>query len=284
MKRLKQILCVAFAALFCLCVFTGCGAGGDTVKESETGTNSDSKRTAKTDWDYVQKNGTLVIGITDYKPMNYYDENGTLIGFDTEYAKAVCKNLGITPKFVEINWDNKEIELNAFNIDCIWNGMTYTAERDKNMDFSQKYIHNAIVAVIRKADASKFTSTATLSSATLAAEGGSTAEGVITDDKNLSKATYVPSDTLIASLMEVKAGTADAAIVDSTMAEDLVGTGAYKDLMIIDGLVLSDETLAIGFRTNSSLVAKINEATNALLADGTLQALAEKYQVNLITY
>lgn len=280
MKRFKQILCLAFAALFCLFVFTGCG-GGNTADESVTSGNGD--RTAASDWDYVHEADKLVIGITDYKPMNYYDENNTLIGFDTEYAQAVCSYLGITPKFVEINWDNKLIELDAFNVDCLWNGMTYTPARDENMDFSQNYIHNAIVAVIRKADAAKYTDTASLSAAVLAAESGSTAEEVITDDENLSKATYVPSTTLNASLMEVKAGTADAAIVDSTMAEDLVGNGTYEDLIIIKDLVLSDESLAIGFRTGSSLVAKINEATDFLLENGTLQTIAEKYQVNLIT-
>ena len=268
MKKVTQILCIVFAALFCLCVFTGCGA----------------KRTAATDWEYIQENKTLVIGITDYKPMNYYDENGNLTGFDTEYAQAVCEKLGITPKFIEIDWDNKETELDAFNIDCIWNGMTYTAARDENMDFSNYYIRNAIVAVIRTADAAKYTTdTATLVSARIAAEGGSTAEEVIKEDENLKKAQYIPSDNLISSLMEVSAGTADVAVVDSTMAEDLVGKGSYSDLMIIDGLVLSEEVLAIGFRTGSSLIDKINKATDELLADGTLQALAEKYQVKLIT-
>ena len=267
MKKTKKILCIAFAALFCLCTFSGCG----------------DKRSAASDWEYVKENGNLVIGITNYKPMNYYDDSGTLIGFDTEYAEAVCKKLGITPKFIEIDWDNKETELDAFNVDCLWNGVTYTPARAENMDFTKSYIHNSVVVVIRSADAAKYTDTASLVYARLVSEVGATSEDAISDDANLSMADFTPSESLVSSLMEVSAGTADAAAVDSTMADDLVGHGAYADLMIIDGLILADETLAIGFRTGSNLVEKVNAVTDEFLADGTLQALAEKYQVNLIT-
>ncbi len=95
----------------------------------------------------IKEKGELVIGITLFAPMNYYDENEKLIGFETEFATAVCEKLGVAPKFVEINWDTKEIELNAKSIDCIWNGMTITAERAENMSISVPYMENKQVMV-----------------------------------------------------------------------------------------------------------------------------------------
>lgn len=71
------------------------------------------------DWDYIKGKGTLVIGITDYKPMDYRDENGEWIGFDADYARAVCEKLGVTAEFKEIEWDYKLIALEAKDIDCI---------------------------------------------------------------------------------------------------------------------------------------------------------------------
>lgn len=280
---MKRILALTLALALCLCLFAACSIKEKAPADTPAATTTKPAETAPSDWDKLKAAGKMVIGITDYEPMNYYDANGKLIGFDTEYAEAVCAKLGIKAEFIEIDWDNKEIELNAGSIDCIWNGMTYTAERDENMDFADSYIYNALVVVIRSKDADKYKTTADLSSANLVAEAGSTSEEVITGDPDLSKAAYTPVDSLVTSLMEVAAYTANAAVVDSTMAAELVGKGAYADLIIIDGLVLSEEELAIGFRTGSDMPAKVNEITDDLIADGTLPALAEKYGVNLIT-
>jgi len=236
-----------------------------------------SKKNAADDLEYVKKNGEMIIGITDYEPMNYYAADGTIIGFDTELAQAVCDKLGITAKFVEIDWDNKEIELDSYKIDCIWNGFTYTAARDENLDFTKNYLYNGIVIVVRTDDLGKYASVSDLADAKIAAEGGSTAEEAILADAVLSKADYTAVDSLVSSLLEVSAKTADAAVVDSTMAHYLVGKGAYEGLSIIDGVVLSEEELSIGLRTGSSLVAAINEALDTLTADGTVAQIAEKY-------
>ena len=95
---------------------------------------------------YVKEKGELIIGMTLFEPMNYY-EGEELVGFETEFAKAVCEKLGVKAKFVEINWNSKEIELNAKNIDCIWNGMTITDERLTNMSISVPYMQNKQVMV-----------------------------------------------------------------------------------------------------------------------------------------
>ena len=98
---------------------------------------------------YIKEKGKMTIGITLFAPMNYYDDNKELIGFETEFAKAVCEKLGVEAEFVEINWDTKEIELNAKSIDCIWNGMTITEERLANMSISVPYMQNKQVMVAK---------------------------------------------------------------------------------------------------------------------------------------
>lgn len=257
---MKKIFALILAMLMVTALFGGC--------------SEQTKDPAK-DWDNVEKAGKLVIGITDYPPVNYYDDDGTLIGFDTEFATAVCAYLDIEPEFVEIDWDNKEIELNGYSIDCIWNGMTYTEERDENMDFSKNYLYNNIVAVIRTADADKYKTVEDFAAATLTAEGGSTGEARISE--YCPNCNYVASDSLASAMMEVASFSADATFTDSLIALSQAGNGVYADLMVVPDLILSQEELGIGFRTGSSLVAKINEAIDAMVADGTYAAIAAKY-------
>ncbi len=99
------------------------------------------------DLQYIKDKGKLIVGITLFAPMNYHNDKNELIGFETEFAKAVGEKLGVEVEFVEINWDTKEIELNAKNIDCIWNGMTITDERVENMSISVPYMQNKQVMV-----------------------------------------------------------------------------------------------------------------------------------------
>ena len=175
------------------------------------------------DLDYIKENGTIKIGITIFAPMNYYDESGKLIGFDTEFAEAVCAKLGVTPEFIEINWDTKEVELAAKNIDCIWNGLTVTDERRENMEFTYSYIFNKQVVVIRSADADVYKTISDLAEAKLTAEISSAGESAIADDDVLSGAPYTAMQKQTDTLLEVKAGTADAAVLDYTAAMSLVG-------------------------------------------------------------
>ncbi len=102
------------------------------------------------DWEYIKNKGELVIGITYFAPMNYENEDGELIGFETEFAKAVCAELGVNAKFQEISWNAKETELAAKNIDCIWNGMTITDEREEAMSITIPYMANKQVMVVKE--------------------------------------------------------------------------------------------------------------------------------------
>ncbi|MBE7052782.1 MAG: transporter substrate-binding domain-containing protein [Ruminococcaceae bacterium] len=155
--------------------------------------------------------------------MNFTNDKGEFVGFDTEFAKAVCKKLGVEPEFVEINWDTKEMELNSKKIDCIWNGFTITEEREENLDFTVPYILNKQVVVIRKADANKYKDTASLKDAKLVAEVASAGETAIKEDANLKSAKYTAVKKQTDALLEVNTKTADAAVLDYTLANAMVG-------------------------------------------------------------
>lgn len=265
---MKKIAALLMATMMLALAFAGCSA-----KEAD----------ADDDWAYIADKGTMVIGITEYAPMSYYDDQGVLIGFDTEFAQIVCEKLGVTPEFVVINWDTKEVELAAKNIDCIWNGFTITEERKENVNFSEPYAKNMQVVVIRAEDAATYTDTASLSGANLVAEVASTGEAAIADDENLSKADYVSVSKQADALLEVKAGTADAAVIDYVMANAMVGEGTdYDDLMMIDGLELSYEEYGIGFRLGSNTADKVNEAIDTLAAEGAFDEIAAKYGLALM--
>lgn len=271
---LKKLICIMLLPIL---VFGLASCGG-----TKTGDNKDTAKNTSSDWEYIKSNGKLVIGYTVYDPMNYF-EGSEFVGFDTEFAKAVCEKLGIEPDFVEINWDTKETELKAKSIDCIWNGFTINEERKKNLEFTKPYIENKQVVVVKKSNADKYKDTESLSGANLVAETSSAGEDAIKDDENLSKATYTAVPKQTDGLLEVKSGTADAVVLDYTLANAMVGDGTdYADLTIVDGLDLAVEDYGIGFRKGSDMAEKVNGVIDELLQDGTLQKIAEKYELSAI--
>ncbi|NLV86527.1 MAG: transporter substrate-binding domain-containing protein, partial [Clostridiales bacterium] len=250
------------------------------VEEQET------EITDVSDFDYISEKGKIVIGYTDYAPMNYTDDEGEFTGFDTELAIAVCEKLGLTPEFVEINWDTKEIELEAKSIDCIWNGLTITPSRQDAMSISDPYVKNAQVVIVKKG--SGISGTADLIDKTVVAEVSSAGEMQILGDdenepeENLAQAKYVAVNYQKDCLLEVKSGTADAAVLDWTLAMTMIGEGtSYDDLEMIEGLELATEEYGIAFRKGSDITEKVNAALRELVEDGTLPALAEKYGLSL---
>ena len=289
MKNIKSIIALSLVLIMCMGVFAGCGKTGEEPSPDTTSPDAaspDAGDAAASDFDYILGNGKMVIGYTDYAPMNFTDENGEFTGFDTEFAIAVCKKLGVEPEFVEINWDTKEIELNAKSLDCIWNGLTIDAKRAANMSLSVPYVKNAQVIVV-KAD-SKITSTADLIGKTVVAEVGSAGETMIIGndetepDANLAQAKYVGVTKQTDCLVEVLAGTADACVLDWTLAKTMVGEGTdFATLIMIKDLFLADEEYGIAFRKGSDVTAKVDEIIKELVADGTLPALAEKYGLSL---
>jgi polar amino acid transport system substrate-binding protein len=268
MKKLISLL----LALMMVVALAACGTAKDDNQEQTADDQTQS------DLAYVKDNGKLVIGYTVYAPMNYTDESGNFTGFDTELATLVCEKLGVTPEFVEITWETKEVELNAKSIDCIWNGLTITDERKENMELTQPYIKNAQV-VLMKADAA-YDGTASLIGKTVVAEQKSAGEKTIQGDENLSKATYVEKKKQTDCLMEVKAGTADAAVLDLTLAKTMTGEGTnYTDLKIVDRL--GEEDYGVAFRKGSDICEAINQIFAELVANGKMAELADKYGLDL---
>lgn len=243
----------------------------------------------ESDAEYILGNGVLNIGITLFAPINYEDpETGELIGFDTELAKAVCEDLGIEANFIVISWDAKEIELNSKNIDCIWNGMCITPEREENMSISEPYLLNT-QAMVMKADREEEIM-ADVSGLTVVAEQGSTGEGklqgTIEDDETVvvsaqeyfANCTYVPVGSMANALLEVKSGTADIALVDSVCALGMVRPDSdYADLVVNMDNNFGDQFYGIAFRKGSDFTAMVNESIAGLKEDGTVAELAEKY-------
>ena len=292
---MKKTLSLVLALAMCLSL-AACGNNGTQDQSSQSGSNasasdgsSGSQRgdnssvdAADSDWAKSESNGTMKIGITYFEPMNYFDDNGELTGFETEFATAVCEKLGVTPEFVEINWDSKIMELQAQTIDCIWNGMTITPELQEALTISDPYIKNYQVVVIRSDNADVYTSTADLVGKTVEAEAGSAGEAAIIGegaDESLKQAEYISAAKQTDTLLEVKTGAADAAVLDFVLAGAMVGQGDYSDLMIIPNLQLSVEEYGVGFRKDSDAAEKVNEAMQALIEDGTLNTLAEKYDL-----
>ncbi|MBQ2774283.1 MAG: transporter substrate-binding domain-containing protein [Clostridia bacterium] len=235
----------------------------------------------KTDWAYIEDKGELVIGITYFQPMNYEGADGKLTGFETEFAEAVCAKLKVKPVFQKIDWNSKVQELKSKNIDVIWNGMTVRDELLAEMDVSSSYMKNTQTAVIRKADADKYKDLASMAGAIVVAEAGSAGEVVVKADAGLSQK-YTPVDTQVKTFTEVKGKTADIAVVDAVTAAGTIGEGtSYDDLMILSNIALGEpEEYAIGIRKGETeLTAKINAAIKELYDDGTLDKLADKYNL-----
>ena len=276
MKRLvSAFLAGAMALSLAAC---GGAASTSTVASSAASGSAAASETAASDLDYIKEKGKLVIGYTVYEPMNYTDADGSFTGFDTELATAVCEKLGVEPEFVEINWDTKVVELDAKSIDCIWNGMTLTDDIMANTATTKAYAKNAQVVVVK--DGTDYASTADLVGKTVVAEAGSAGEAAIVGDENLAQADYVSKSVQTDCLMEVAAGTADAAVLDLTLANAMIGEGTdYASLAIVDEL--NAEEYGVAFRKGSDAAAAVDAAFDELKADGTMQALAEKYDLAL---
>lgn len=269
---MKKFLALAAAGMMAV-TMTGCGSTAPKTTEETADTKTEAGLVELND---IVTSGKLKIGYTIINPLNYFEgETNELVGFETEFAKAVCEKLGVTPEFQEIDWDSKEIELNSKNIDCIWNGMTITPEREENMSISIPYMENRQVLVVKAADVDKYTDS--VDGANVVAEQGSAGEELAQDDTFFASAKYTAVASQATALMEVSSGTADVAVIDYTMAGGSVGEGTdYADLVFVDKNYES-ESYGIAFRKGSDVTEAVNTIIKELAADGTLAGIAKKY-------
>ena len=228
----------------------------------------------ESDLDYVKENGKLVVGITDFEPMDYKDEDGEWIGFDAELAKAFGEKLGVDVEFVEIDWDYKVLELDGKTVDCIWNGMTLTDEVTSAMDCSNAYCNNAQVVIVKADVADDYQDEESLKDLSFAVEAGSAGEAQVSE----RGFEYTPVKAQSDALMEVAAGTSDAAVIDALMAGAMVGEGTgYEDLTYTIGL--NSEEYGVGFRNGSDIVEELNTFFKESYEDGSMMEIADKYGV-----
>ncbi len=254
---MKKLLAIVLA-LVMLLSFAGCGA-------------------EKTDSEVIKANGKIVVGITDYAPMDYKEKGSDeWTGFDAEFARLFAKELDVDVEFIEIDWDNKFIELEAGSIDCVWNGMTITDEAKANASVSNAYVKNAQVLVMKADKVADIKTAQDAKDLKFAVEKGSAGADCA---KEAGYKNIVEVDTQATALMEIKSGTADATIIDITMANAMTGEGtSYADLA--KGIEYSSEEYGVAFRKDSDLTEKLNNFM-ASIKDTDLKDLAAKYKLTL---
>ena len=273
MKKLVALLLVAVMAL----AVVACG--------QQTATNEAS------DWEYIYEKGVLTVGVTNYPPMNYLDDNGEWTGFDTEFAQAVGQILGVDVEFVEISWEAKETELASKNIDVLWNGMCITEDRKEMWEVTKPYMYNT-QAMVMKADKAEEIM-ADVAGKKVVAEAGSTGEEKLTgaiDDTNdatvevmakeyFANSEYTGVESMATALMDVQNGVADIALVDSVIAQGMIGGegSTLTDLVVNTDNKFGDQYFGIAFRKGSDACEKVNAAIADLTESGKLNEIAEKY-------
>ena len=288
---MKKWMAVMLAGMMTAASLGGCGSTGSTAETEAPAEETDTAETdvsdaaeedaaaedsaaGESDMAYVQEKGTLVVGITDFAPMDYKDENGEWIGFDADMAKAFAESLGVEAEFVEIDWDNNILELDGKTIDCVWNGMTLTEDVLSAMECSNAYCNNAQVVIVPADVADQYQDEESLADLTFAVEAGSAGE----EQVQALGLNYTPVTAQSDALMEVAAGTSDAAVIDSLMAAAMVGEGTgYEELTYTIGL--NSEEYGVGFRKGSDLAAALNDFFASSYADGTMESVAETYGV-----
>lgn len=282
--KTKRLLALLMAGAMSVSMLSGCGgskttAADDTKTDADAGTGTTAA--AESDLDYVKSNGKLVVGITDFAPMDYKEDGSDeWVGFDADMAKAFAESLGVEAEFIEINWNNKIMELDGKGVDAVWNGMTLTDEVKTSMNCSDPYANNAQVVVVPadKADAAKDVDS--IKGLSFAAEAGS-AGAAAAENLGLN-VTEVQSQA--DALMEVAAGTSDACVIDLLMAGAMIGEGtSYPNLTYTLNLNEAngeeDEKYVVGFRKDSDLTKAFNEFYKAASDDGVVLSLAQKYGV-----
>ena len=263
---MKRIFALLLAVTMCLSLAA--------CDDSAPGKAGNDEQTGKGDLAYVQDKGTLVVGITEFAPMDYQDAEGNWIGFDADMAAAFANSLGVTAEFRLIVWDDKIDLLNDKTIDVVWNGMTLNDEVKANMETSNPYFNNAQVVVVRADAADRYQTVESLADAVCALEPGAGLDAAAAHGLS-----YVEVKSQATALQNVSDGTYDAAIIDFLMAIAMIGEGsAYEDLTYT--VSLSSEEYGVGFRKGSDLAAELNGFFAANYAGGTMQSVARTYGIS----
>ncbi len=259
-KRLTSIIMITILMVSLIGCQKGSSTGDDSLK-------------------YITDKGTFVLGLDDsFPPMGFQDDNGNIVGFDIDLATAVCAKLGVELKLQPIEWDAKEQELNTKNIDCIWNGLSVTPDREKNLTLSLSYMANNISLVVGKD--SPVASMADMAGKRLAVQSGSSAEETLNAEENKAFKESIgqinPFGDYATALMDLETGNSDAVLMDSIVADYMI-TSAGKDYKVLGETLLEDK-YAIGFRKGDEALCKaVEDALKELKKDGTVAEISTKW-------
>ena len=281
----KSLTCILALAMCLALTACGGGGGGQSQQPSQSGGGtvsgtpasgaaSSGQTEADSDLAYVQGKGELVVGITEFEPMDYRDAGGEWIGFDADMARAFAASLGVEAKFQLIDWDSKVMELEGKTLDVVWNGMTLTDDVKAAMECSNPYFNNAQVVIVPQDKADQYQTVESIADLQFAVENGSAGQEIL-DGLGIS---YTAAQDQATALLEVQSGTADAAVIDYLMAAAMTGEGtSYEGLTY--AVSLNDEQYGVGFRKGSDLAAALNEFFRTSYADGTMQQIADTYKI-----
>ena len=283
---MKRIIALMLALLMVGAVMVGCSnksesKADDKKDATEAATEAPTEAAteaapvdATDDLAYVKEKGWLVVGVTDFAPMDSKNAEGMWVGFDADMAKEFAEYIGVGVEYVEIDWDNKVLELNNKNIDCVWNGMTLTDDVKAQMSTSVPYCNNAQVVVVKADVADKYKTAEDCKELNFAVESGSAGQ----EQADANDFLYTEVKDQATALMEVAAGTADAAIIDSLMAAAMVGAGTgYEQLTYT--VKLNSEEYGVGYRKGSDITEKFNEFFKKATEDGTVDEIAVLYGI-----
>lgn len=261
MKKKFLLLIAVLTIVATAFVVTGCG------EDEEAG-----------DWEYIEKNGKIIVGLdATFAPMGFTDKDDNIVGFDVDLAKAVGEKLGVEMEFKSIDWDAKYTELDAKNIDCIWNGMSATPERAEKLSLSKEYFNNKIVVMTLK-DEVKVAKSEDLANYNVGIQADSSALEVVKEDKAYDKfkdkiKEYKSYDDAIT---DMQAGRMDCVVIDEVL-------GNYKNTKMKNALKeckynFGDDFYAIGFRKDDKeLTKKVNDALQELIDDGEAAKISKKW-------
>ena len=285
---MKQKVLALLLTLIMGITLTSCGGNGGNASNANDSANANDganaeqteeaspavERGADSDLQYVLDKGTLIVGVTEFEPIDYQNADGEWIGFDADMARAFADTLGVEAVFQIVDWDNKVFELNGKTIDVVWNGMTLTEEVLNSMECSNPYLQNAQVVVVKADAAENYQSVESLADLSFAVESGSAGQ----EQAEANGFTYTEVADQATALLEVSSGTTDAAIVDYLMALAMTGEGtSYADLAHTVGL--NSEEYGVGFRKGSDIAAELNNFFQIAYNNGIMQSVGETYDI-----
>lgn len=272
MKMSKRVFTVAIVGIMTIMIAALAGCGNKEKQE-------------KSDLDYVKDKGTLIIGLDDtFAPMGFRDKKDKLVGLDIDLANAVAKELGVKVKFQPIDWEAKEAELKSKKIDCIWNGMSATPEREKSMSLSKRYLKNRILVMSLKKNVN-VKSDADLKNYKMGTQAGSAALEAIKKNKKYDefKGNIKEYDTYDRAIMDMKAGRNEVLAIDEVFA---IYNSAKKEKLYASDFNFGADYYAVGFRKDDKkLTEAFNKALKATIDSGKAAKISKKwFGKNLIVF